>query len=268
MMQRFLALLVFLVSLVGAAAPAHAQEPYFGYDAFPTPQIDFTRWLYGERSRQIVGGALLMSQRDYGDQTGNSGTRRAGMTLPVDEPQRVTQLRASVTISDYELAGCVDNATPSSVQARVLGSFFGAGPTSAGSQLNDVIGLTRMLRRSSSGDAPDVFVVEGLVVVCTASDCASSTLVGTVQSLGTVTQGTPARLALEWDASNQTFYFQLNSDPKASVVYTGDIVSTPGLPFKQLDTRTELASCLSGPRTMASVAGRFDNVQVNSSALP
>jgi hypothetical protein len=265
MMHRIFAVLALLIV---AATPARAQEPYFGYDAFPTPQIDFSRWLFGERSRQIVGGALLMSQRDYGDQVGNTGTRRATFSTPVDEPHRVTQLRANVAITGYDVTGCAQNTTPSSVQARVIGSFFNAGTPVVGSQMDDVIALARVMRRSNSIDAADVLVVEGLAVQCTAADCSTSTQIGTTQSLGTVTQGTLVRLAVEWDQAAKTFYFQRDTDPKLSLTYTAADNLAPGTPFKQLDTRTDLANCIGSARTVGSVSAKFDNMQVNASALP
>lgn len=267
MTQRILAPLALLII---AATPAHAQEPYFGYDAFPTPQIDLSRWLFGERSRQVVGGALLMSQRDYGDQYSNTGVRRSTFATPVDEPHRVTQLRASVAITGYEVTGCAQNTgSASSVQARVLGSFFNVGAPEAGSQMGDVIALARLVRRSNSVDAAGVLVAEGLAVRCTSSDCSTSTVIDAVRSLGTVTQGTLVRLAVEWDQVAKTFYFQRDNEPKLSVTYTDADSASPGTPFKQLDTRTELANCLGGTaRTFGTVNARFDNVQVNASAVP
>lgn len=265
MMQRLLAVLALLIV---AATPARAQEPYIGYDAFPTTQIDFSRWLFGERTRQIVGGALLMSQRDYGDQIGNTGTRRATFSTPVDEPHRVTQLRASVAITGYDVTSCPQNTTPSSVQARVIGSFFNVGTPVAGSQVDDVVALARLIRRTNSPDAPGVLAAEGLVVQCTSSDCSTSVQIGTTRSLGTVPQGTLVRLAVEWDQAAKTFFFQRDSDAKLSVTYVAADDAAPGTPFKQLDTRTDLANCLGSARTVGSVSARFDNMQVNASALP
>jgi len=266
MKQRFLTAVLLLLTLL--STPAHAQEPYFGYDSFPSSQIDLSKWLFGERTRQIVGGALFMSQREYGDQTGNTGVHRSTFSTAVDEPHRVTQLRASVAMNAYSMTGCAQNTTPSSAQARVLGSFFNVGTPQSGSQMDDIIALTRIVRRSNSVDAADVLVVQGLVVQCTASDCSTSVTIGAVQEMGTTTLGTYVRLAVEWDQAAKTFYFQRDSQAKVSVTYSAADTTPPGTPIKQIDTRTETANCLAGPRTTAMVDAKFDGVQVNASALP
>jgi hypothetical protein len=256
------------VLLAAAAGPSRAQEPYFGYDAFPAPQIDFTRWLFGERTRQVVGGALLLSQRDYGDQTGDTGTRRAIFSASVVEPQRVTQLRASVAITAYDLSGCAQNGAPSAVWARVIGNFFNVGTPTPGSQAGDVVAQARLVRRSDSADPAELLQVEAQLARCTNADCSSFAPMGAVQSLGTATLGSYVRLAVEWDRAARTFLFQRDGDAKVAIAYADDDSHAPGLETKRLDTRTELASCLAGPRTTGALTARFDNVQVNASALP
>lgn len=250
------------------AGPVGAQEAYFGYDAFPAPQISFDKWLFGERTRQIVGGSLIMFQRDYGDQASDSGTRRSIWPIDLRNPQPVRQLRASVMMTQYDVVGCAHNGSPTNVQARVIGKFFNVGSPVEGDETGDVIALARLIRRSNDAAGPGVIAVQGLAVQCTNADCTASSVLGSVQDLGTVALNTFVRLAIEWDPAVKTFYFQRDSQPKASVTYAVDDVNPPGLRFQRLDTRTETANCLSGVQTTATVGAKFDAVQVNLSAMP
>jgi hypothetical protein len=250
-----------------ASAPAAAQESYSTWDTFGAAEINFDRWLFGERVRRITNGALVHAMRDYGDQWSNTGGRRNNWNTSFDEPNRITQMRAQVTPVSYDLTGCAANTTPSTTWVRLIGGYFNTGTPTPGNQTNDVLGEIRMVRSSDSADPPDTMRIEGQVTQCTASDCSAGIVLGNV-ALGTTTLGTTVRLQVEWDQPTKTFSFRTDSNAVQTVTYTVPDISPPGTLFRQLNTRTFTANCLAGPRTTARIEARFDQVQVNQSGTP
>lgn len=267
-MKRFpLAALCGMATVI-TPATTHA-EAYSSYDNFDgQTQVDPSRWLFGERQRLIKGGVLSMIQRDLGMQLANTGTFNQSWGHDVDEPGLVTQMRASVTVNDYTVTGCAGNATASSVQARMVGAFFNAGPAAPTSRIGDVIAVVRLIRASDSADGAGVLKAEGVVVRCTTADCNYDQTVLGNANLGTVNSGQTVSLKMEWDKPRKRFNFYRGSDPVQRVTYTADDSLAPFQPFKELGTRTILANCLSGPRAEGFIDGKFDNFSVNQSAAP
>jgi hypothetical protein len=259
-----------LVALMACAAGgAHAAEAYASYDNFDgATRLDPGRWLFGDRQRLIKGAALSMIQRDHGMQVGDSGTLNQSWGHDVDDPEAITQMRASLTVNDFLATGCAGNPAPTMVQARLAGAFFNVGTTAPTSRVGDVVGVVRLYRNSNSSDGAGVMKVQGIVVQCTTADCNYDQAELGQVDLGTASVGETLSLRMEWDASRNRFSFYRGSDPVQRVTYAVGDAQPPFLPLRQLGTRTNLANCLSGPRTEAFIDAKFDNFAVNQSAAP
>lgn len=254
-------------ALLLAGGSAAAQEAYTSWDTFGVPEIRFDRWLFGERVRVVKAQTLAMVQRDYGDQIGDTGRRSQSWGHTFDEPARITQMRALVTVNSYEATGCGANPTSSVTIARLVGDYFNTGAPTPGSQVNDVIGQIRLIRQSNSADPAGVLRVEGAIDQCTTPDCSSSISLGLVP-LGTVNTGTVVKLQIEWDEPGDRFHFRKDNDAVQTLTYSVPDSAAPGVPSKSLGLRTGVANCLSGPRTAAGMDATFDYVQVNASGTP
>lgn len=251
------------------ALPAAAAESYTLWDNFNNATaINPDRWTGLERTRQVKDGTARFTQRDIGTQAGDNTASWASWGLNVqDGGSNVTQMRAVVTMNSYDVTGCSANSQfPTTVQARIIGEFFNAGGGTPGSRIDDVGAVVRLQRASNSADPANTVRVEGVVYRCTTADCNTPASLGFV-NLGTTTLGTAETLRVEWEPDQKRFNFQRGTNPKQSVSYTADDSQPPFQSFRQIGTRTQVASCLSGPRGEASVSARFDNFAVNNSAV-
>ncbi|HSI51147.1 MAG TPA: hypothetical protein VLA61_23025 [Ideonella sp.] len=257
-----------LAASCAAALPARAAEAYVNYDGFSGTNIDDTRWLGSERLRMVKSGVLYHSQRDLGDQTSNVGSTPTNHGTDFDEPARVLQMSAVVTVTAWDASTCAANVgSVASARARLIGSFFNAGPQTPGSRVNDVVAQARIYRDTASTDAAGVLRVLGMVSLCTSADCEQTLAIGTA-GLGTATLAQAVKLRLDWDKANKRFVFTRDSQPALSVPYAQADSLAPSQPIKSLQTRTDLPNCFGGPRTWASIDANFDNVSVNVSATP
>lgn len=252
-------------ALTLCAPAAHAQT-YTSYDTFSASVIAPQKWLWPERQRQVTGGVLQMQQRDWGMQLGDEGNSADSWALPLrQDPARVTQMRATMSVKAYKVTGCTANPAPTNVQARVIGGFFNAGAMAPSSRIDDIVAGARLFRASNSTDAPDSLKVEGFVVRCTSEDCKSTVPIGLVD-LGRTTVGGTVTLSVEWDRANRRFAFRNGSGARQFVAYVENDQNPAFATFREIGTRTSTAHCLSGPRTEAFVRATFDNVAVNASA--
>lgn len=260
-----------LALAAAACTPALAAEGYALWDDFnAVSQINLSKWLATDRQRMVQNGQLRMLQRDRGSQTSNSGLYNSTWGQDLKNPDAVTQMRAVVTVSGFNVTGCPANTgEPSDVQARLLGAFFNAGIGGNPSNRIDDIGAgIRFIRASNSADAAGLLRVQGFIFRCTTADCNYDTVgVGSVD-LGTATVNQPLTLKFDWDPANDRFNFQRGSETVRSVSYAGlSDALPPGLAFRQIGTRTRLQNCLAG-RTEGWIDARFDNLSVNASAAP
>ena len=252
-----------------ASVTAHALEGFSIYDDFTALAIDPVRWADGERTREIRNGALNLIQRTYGAKGSDSGLTFGSWNEGFANPQAVTELRARVKVQALEVNTCATNTAVAQSRARIVGSFFNTGTPTAGSQVGDVVAQIRVTRFSNSADPAGVLRVQGLVVLCTTADCASSSLIGNAVDLGTVTLNQWATVQMRWNQGGKAFLFSRDGAAfSGSVGYAEADASPPGVAFKQLSTRLDLPNCLSAPRVAGSVNAWFDNVYVNSSAVP
>lgn len=258
-----------LVAALAAPVAAQAAEAYVTYETFTgQTQISPQRWLFMERTRQSVGGALLLVQRDLGDQFSNSGVLPLNWSTSLVNPATILQMRSSMTVNDMAVTGCAQNAEASSVHARMIGSFFNTGPQVGGDRTNDVLALVRLTRASNTADAAGVVQVLGNVVRCLNADCSGAVEIIGTADMGTTTFGTTLSMRMEWEPASNRFNFYRANDPVIRISYAYGDALQPSLPFKNVQTRTQLANCVSGERSTGYVSAKFDNVAVNASALP
>ena len=86
--------------------------------------------------------------------------------------------------------------------------------------------------------------------------------------LGASALNTAETLRVEWEPELNRFNFQRGSNAKQSVTYEVGDSQPPFQLFRQIGTRTEVASCFSSARRSVSVSAKFDNFAVNNSAAP
>ncbi len=255
--------------LMLAAVPAQALEPFKIYDRFTDKAIDPTRWSDNERIREIKGGAMRLMQRTYGLSNSDVGSTPTNWQANLNpNPQNITAIKATVTVSALEANACPSNATPGDARARIIGGFFNTATPTAGSQLNDVIAQVRILRASNSTDPAGLLRIQGVLSLCTSADCNNAVTIGNVVDLGTVMVGTPATVSLQWDKPGKTFYFGREGATTGTVAYAESDASPPSLAFRQVSTRVNVPMCQSAPRVSSMVDALFDNVFVNRSAAP
>ncbi len=255
--------------LLAAWVGAHAAEPYRTYDNFGGPAIDANRWLNTERVLEIQRGSLRLKQRTFGSPAADSGLTFSSWNDNLVNPTLITQMKAKVTVDAIEVPACPVNTAAGQARARIVGAFFNVGVPTPGSQVGDVIAQVRLTRVSSSADPAGMLRVQGLASVCTNADCSAAATIGNSVELGTVSVGQATTVQLQWDQPAKTFSFARdNGAASGAVAYTESDVNPPGVAFRQLSTRLDLPNCLTSPRVSGLVDARFDNVQVNQSALP
>lgn len=257
-----------LLCLAAMASPAQSAEVYKVYDDFTSGLVDPDRWNQIELVRRQRDGQLVLRQRSLGTQTANTGSQDTNHSMSLDEPARITQLGANITVTEWAATGCTANSTPTEGRARLIGSFFNQGVSTPGSQVNDVLAQVRVYRRTNASTPAGTLTVEGLALVCTNSDCSTSTLLGGVQDLGTTMVGSSIKVTMAWDQANKQFQFARDGGSPLIVAYALADTTPPSVPLKSLQTRTQMANCFSGPRTEATVEASFDNVVVNASGVP
>ena len=236
------------VLLLALSGYVHAQSPLTLYDNFNARLINPDRWVgaefpgpVGEEAvREILGGSLHLAYRGYGTTQGNF----SNFMLQFRNPANIRAIQATVKVRKYAVKDCPENPSPTSVDARLLGFFFG-----------DV--FTTLLIRGYSTDPIGVLRVQGFVEQCNAAGCQNLGF----QELGTATVGQDVTLRIQWDSDNHRFIFQRDNLPQVFSPYAvAD--DAPGGP-KWLDISMTMADCPSGPRPFAFMDALFDNVFVN-----
>lgn len=262
-------LLASVLLAAAAATPATAAEAYVMWDNFDgATQLAPTRWVGMERVRTVESGAMRVVQRDLGTQSSNSGVLNSSWDSGMSNAPAIMQLRAVVTVDDFDVTPCAANPAPSAVEARIVGLFFNTGPTVPTSLVNDVAAKVRVLRASNSADGAGVLRVEGVVLQCTVADCNSNDLILGTADLGTVALGEAVSLRVDWERAANRFNFFRGSNPVVRVAYTVSDALPAYYNTRGIGTKTSLANCFSGSRAEGRIAVKFDKVSVNASAMP
>jgi hypothetical protein len=272
-------IVVLLINML--ALPVGGMEPFVLYDDFSSKFIDVNKW-YGvtmrsgavvllEFTREIQKNRLHLANRTYGDTTSNKEFSRGYNVLGFLNEGRITAMKATVQINDFEAKGCKANPFPSAAGLHLAGSFFNTGtaPT-PNNQQKDVIAGIGIQRRSNSTDEPNVLEVNYRVMECgDKSDrtCISPKILDQ-GFLGIVMNGEITDLSIRWDQANHQFIFQLNLQSAVFSPYKVSDTSRPGINFKRLDLGHEVANCSGEPRSIAFMDAYFHKVYVSEKRSP
>lgn len=251
--------------------PAMAAAPWVLFDDFSAP-IDPAKWpdVGMERARYISGGGLVLMQKDWGNTGTDSGRIVQSLSDTITNSTPVRQFRTNLRVLALENTGCAANPSPTRSRARIFMTFFNTGGRTAGSFTGDVYAQINVYRDSNSTDPAGVMQVTGSAGVCVASDCNTSTSIGSTLSLGTLNVGQNTLIQIDWDRATKTLYFTRDQGAAAGSLIYGSLsdAAEPGNTMKFVGTRNEVANCSSGPRPYGMIQARFDNTSVNKGAKP
>jgi hypothetical protein len=225
--------------LLAGTPPVQALEPFVVLDDFSGDRIDEGKWSGVRRpdsfvldfAREVTGGQLRLMSRTFADpsaplgSTGSAGRVRLQSTISGP----VTQILAVVRVNAVELNNCAAPTAFSEIRGRVDGWFFTTGgPGTPGDATNNVAAEIRFRRASNSADPPGVLQVIAQVFQCGDADCVGGNSVFTDSiTLGTLSPGQPALLALVWDPDNDRFLFARDSVAQLTVYnYNGILTDT------------------------------------------
>ena len=246
---------------------AHSAEPLVRYDTFKAPGINATRWVETDNARTATAGALRLSKTTQGAIGGDNGYAFELQPLTFANSNAVTAIAADVTIEAVAATACEANSVIGSSKLRIGGGFFNIATATPGSALNDVVAQVTVGRSSNSADAEGELRVNGAVALCLSADCGNQKVIGAPVDLGIATVGTTTRLSVQLDRTLKTFVFQRDDGAAVQVPYTNNDAAEAGLPAKTLSVRNLAPNCASGPRTLAKMLSKIDNVSVNKAAV-
>jgi hypothetical protein len=267
MTPRILIGAVALAAATVTAPAALAVEAYSTYDNFPgSGPIDATKWSTWERGRKLVGGALNMFQREWGGTASDTGAQAVSWGEDLASPGRITQLKALIKVNAFDTNACAANTTANGfVRARFVSTFFNTGNPTSGNFTGDVLAQARVGRFSNSADPAGTLRVQGVLNLCTTSDCNQALTLGVVD-LGTATIGQNVDLSMEWVKSLKKFIFRRDSNTiVAEIPYTVSDSAGPARPLQSIGLRVDTPNCATGPRTTGFIDANFDGVAINRS---
>jgi hypothetical protein len=254
-----------LVLGLGFTALSHAAKVPL-YDDFSGDGIDRSKWTETESARYVgEKGQLFLARYLLGGTSSDTGVTPESWSLNQVNPAAPKVWQADITMNDLYVGDiCAANPTPSRSAARIIAAYFNIRPGGPlpNDRTGDVLAQIRAQRFSNSVDAPGVLQVSGVVSACSNADCSSSTTIGAVQPLGTVSVGSKLTATISWDKAGNTFSFQRDLGTPMSVTYTDADNVAPSVPFNNVSIRNEAANCLSGPRVKVGSAALFDNVRL------
>ena len=254
------------------AGPGAASAALVTYDDFSLTYIAPARW-YGEEGKQyggireenqrlIVNGQLRIQAQGWSDNYSDTGSSTVRNSMIIQKSSAVTALRATLTPRTVYNGSCAANTTPTVTRGRLFGFFFNAGQPIPGSNYNDVFAGIQAYRASNSTDAAGVLRVSGFVGQCSDDACISSVILGSTD-MGTTSVGTPIALQVTWDAANNRFTFQRDSQTAVNIGYTVSDAQPASFPVKRLEVNNQIAHC-TAVRPAANGVFDFDNVQTNA----
>lgn len=263
--MRFQLHIVLLSTCLGLSAVSAQAAKQKYYDDFSGTTLDDNRWDDGETWRQIdAKGRLIMGRYSFGGTTSDTGTVLDSFSLHQHKAAPVTTLGASITVNDVQVGEtCAANTSPSTARARVIGWYFNTrvgGPV-AGDRTGDVFAQVRVGRASNSTDASGVLRIQGVVGTCSNSDCSSSSLIGTVQDLGTAALNQTVVAQVVWDKANKRFLLSHDGQAPAAVAYTDSDSTPPEEAINMVGLINNTANC-SAARVRAGLSATFDNVVI------
>lgn len=268
---RLPAMLSLLSCTLMSAQPVQAQT-WTSYDTFDAAAISPARW-YGEEGKQyggtrteaqraIVSKQLRIGAKGYSDNYSNTSSSSVRNSLIFANSSTITGMRSVVTMRTATAGACAANPSASLARARLFGFFFNAGIPVPGSNYNDVFAGIQLQRASDSAEASDVLHVFAFVGICTDDNCIGSSSLAS-QDLGTTTLTTPVDLSVIWDAGNNRFTFQRDTDTPVNLAYTVADKQPASYPAKRLEISNTIAHCTASRLSSNGVAD-FNNAMIIS----
>jgi len=214
-----------------------------------------------EAIRLIEGGQLRLDMRGYGETTFDIGSSYPGFSLGFPNPNAITAIQVSATVTQATATSCSSNPTAfSGAQLVIGGFFFNTGTPTPGSLLNDVFADAFFVHNAN--DSPNVVHAQYVMFQCLDDFCGNSAQLG-FGDLGTAVTGQPVTLSIQWDQPNHQFVFQRDGDPPAVASYSVSDTSTPGSPSKGLQLGHGVPNCTTTPRPSAFMSVLVGSVFVN-----
>ncbi|MCP3061244.1 hypothetical protein LXT21_20910 [Myxococcus sp. K38C18041901] len=260
------------------AGTAQAIEPMVPYDNFNPSEsnppratkvrgIDPARWAdvqTGSRQqalRELAFTRLRLQSR------ANTGAGRYGLRFI--QPSAVTAIEAKVRVNNARSTGCeLPQGGVTQGTAELSGHFFNAATPLRASAKDDVTASIRVVSRSTDPRGSQDLRVEAHVERCQDASCTARGSLFTAD-LGQVHQGEQTRLRVQWDAANDRFVFQRDSEPEVYGAYSVTDTQAPGVANKELVVTHAVPTCMRGsPSPLAYVNAYFHDVGVNQSAAP
>ena len=262
--------LTLLTGVILMLAPARSQAQVI-FDPFNNSLIDPDKW-HGfedsgdtgtsntETSRSIQNGQLQMSLTSYGTTSSNSGQAGFASTrLRLNNPSGLTVLVVQVTVTQATAQACAANGSPSEARVRLLGAFLNDGSsTGPNDRKGDVLAEMQMILDSKDGQIFDLTVFR-----CLDSQCAFTSVLGSIQFATHWTIGQKRMIVLAWDKPNKRFLgfvdFQQPNQEMQNVSYGAlPDANPPVFDLKGLTITTVMANCTAG-RTKSQMTALFDN---------
>jgi hypothetical protein len=267
--RRRIGLAVVCGVLLGGALPPAAAQQMVLYEDWAAERIDPARWrvfslgagasVY-EVARQIVNGQLHHALRTYGgtqdDLGANAGTNAVGFVQG-----GFTAVQWDTTVHGYLLQGCpTPGAQPSALQVDLRMLLFNDGSRQGPADATGTVDArVRLVRRSDSGDPPELVPAVGLMTRCNVPDCSTRDVLGEV-GLGPVLVGQPNTFQMFWDTFRSRVEFQKNAEPPVPIGYSVPVVAP--LPTRTWQVVAIGANCTASPRPFAEVSASLDNIFV------
>jgi hypothetical protein len=266
--RRRIGLAVLLGGLLsGALTPAAAQMAL--YEDWAADRIAPERWrvfslgagssVY-EVVRLITDGQLRHLVRTYGGTQDDLGAQ-AGTNAVGFAQGGFTAVQWDTAVQGYLLQGCpTPGAQPSALQVDMRMQLFNDGSRQGPDDATGTVDTrVRLVRRSDSGDPPEVVQAIGLMTRCNVPDCSTRDVLGEV-GLGPVLVGQVNTFQMFWDTFRSRVEFQKNAEPPVHIGYSVPVVA-------ELSARTWQvvalgANCTVSPRPFAEVSATLDNIFV------
>jgi hypothetical protein len=272
------------LTLILVALPAQALEPFALLDDFSGDRIDENLWNESRRpdadildfAREVTGGELRLMGRSYADAPAPGGTNFTAVRLSLNNSDVINQALVRLRVNAVELSGCTDSAIASQIRARLSGYFFTTdGPPAPADATRNIFVNVQIRRFSNSIGPPGVMRIVPVVQRCGDANCSvAEVLFFDPDTLGTISPGQSALLALVWDQNNDRFLFARDSVAQLTVYnYNGVLtdVDPPStdLSFvsKRLEIRANIENCVTGPRASGFMDLSVDKLWVNQSAV-
>lgn len=238
------------------------------YDDFHSPFLNPSKWLAVptcsatafvdttasvnllDCAREIQNNRLRLFVKAYGNRSSDQGRQFGPSELYFANPNAVTSLSTTLTVTNVSAIGCSSNSTESFGQAIFGGNYFNPG---TGDPKDDVAAII-IVQHGSSGPGLGVFAL-----------VFSPNAFYGFSVLGTTTFNEPLTGKVQWDQLNHRFLFKIageNLHSSSTIPYSVPDTTPAAAPMKLLGARAFVPNCTTRQAT-ADIEVLFDNVAIN-----